>query len=429
MTYTAFITRIKNVRKHPDADRLQIGECFGNQVIVGLNQKSEDIGIYFPADGRLSDEFMAANNLVRKLDAEGKNVGGLFDVNGKVRTQKLRGEKSDGFFCPLEYLNYTGVDTTKFEVGFAFSEIDGHKICDKFITIKTFKGFREKKPREKTKFPLFYEHPDTEQMAYRMDELKDGMFLVFTEKLHGSSQRSANSIEEKWSWYAKLINGIFKRTIIQPERDYNYVCGTRRVVLKDFETHVGWYKENEMFRKYAHKRFVGKLKKGENVYYEIVGYAAENTPIMPPADNMKLKDKEFVKKYGKITKFNYGCHPGQHEVYVYRMSMTNENGVEMDYSWDSVKYRCSQMEVKYVPELFRMIYNAALPNDYFLKVCEKFNTGDSVIDPTHIREGIVIRSDGSKWNAWKSKNFSFKVLEDIIKLDATVADIEEAQEV
>ena len=28
--YNAYITRIKNLRKHPNADRLQLGECFGN---------------------------------------------------------------------------------------------------------------------------------------------------------------------------------------------------------------------------------------------------------------------------------------------------------------------------------------------------------------------------------------------------------------
>lgn len=36
MAYCGYITRLKNVRKHPNADRLQMAECFGNTVIVGL---------------------------------------------------------------------------------------------------------------------------------------------------------------------------------------------------------------------------------------------------------------------------------------------------------------------------------------------------------------------------------------------------------
>lgn len=35
--YNAFVTRIKNLRKHSNADRLLCGECFGNTVIVGLD--------------------------------------------------------------------------------------------------------------------------------------------------------------------------------------------------------------------------------------------------------------------------------------------------------------------------------------------------------------------------------------------------------
>jgi len=432
MTYTAFITRITNVRKHSNADKLLLGDCLGSQVVVGLDTKENDTGIYFPADGRLSDEFLTANNLVRKVDAEGKNTGGLFDVNGKVRTQKIRGEKSDGFFCPTKYLDYTGFDTSDLKVGFAFGELNGHKICEKFITTKTFSSGHGKKPREKSKFPLFHEMPDTEQLAYKLDELKDGMFLVITEKVHGTSQRSSNSIEEKMPWYGQIVNGILKRTAIQPRREYKYVCGTRRVVIKDFDNHYGYYGENEMFRKYAHDRFVGKLHKGESVYYEVVGYAAEGVTIMPTCDNTKLKDKEFVNKYGKTTTFTYGCPLGAHEVYVYRMSTTNEDGQEVDYSWDKVKHRCNQMDVKHVPELNRLVYIGDTKDGFlkhFLKYCDNFVDGDSTLTPTHIREGIVVRADGSHWQSWKYKSFAFKVLEDIIKLDPNVVDREESQDV
>ena len=234
-------------------------------------------------------------------------------------------------------------------------------------------------------------------------------------------------------WYGKLINGILRRTAIHPLREYKYVCGTRHVVLKDFETHSGYYGENEKFREYAHNRFVGKLHRGESVYYEVVGYAAEGATIMPTCDNTKLQDKEFVKKYGKTTTFTYGCPPGAHDVIVYRMSMTNEEGHEVDYSWDMVKHRCNQMDVKHVPELGLYFFREfkEIPGEggrVLLKHLDEFHVnGDSVLTSSHIREGVVVRADGSKWNAWKYKSFQFKVLEDIIKLSDAV-DIEEAQE-
>lgn len=46
--YNAYITRIKNMHKHPNADRLQIGECFGNAVIVSMEYEDNQLGVYFP---------------------------------------------------------------------------------------------------------------------------------------------------------------------------------------------------------------------------------------------------------------------------------------------------------------------------------------------------------------------------------------------
>lgn len=36
--YNAYVTTIKNVRKHPNADRLQLGECFGNTVTPDMEE-------------------------------------------------------------------------------------------------------------------------------------------------------------------------------------------------------------------------------------------------------------------------------------------------------------------------------------------------------------------------------------------------------
>lgn len=44
--YNAYITRIKNMRRHPNADRLQIGECFGNVVIVSMEYEDNQLGAH-----------------------------------------------------------------------------------------------------------------------------------------------------------------------------------------------------------------------------------------------------------------------------------------------------------------------------------------------------------------------------------------------
>jgi hypothetical protein len=426
MTYNAFVTRIKSVRKHPNADKLLIGECFGQKIVVGIDTKDNELGIYFPTDGRLSMEFMEANNLIAKKDpVTGERIGGYFDERGKVRTQKFRGEPSDGYFCALSYLVYTGVDISTLQEGTPVSKINGHDICEKYVTEQTREArTKVAKPREKTKYPCFHEHADTEQLAYNIETLKAGTVLILTEKVHGTSQRTGHTIELKQTKLGHFINGIFKKEIIHPVKDYGYVCGTRKVVLRDMDHPTGYYGANEIFRKKMHDKFVEKLHKGETVYYEVIGWANKDVLIMPSVDNKKLNDKEFVKKYGAKTIFHYGCNQDDCDVYVYRITMTNEDGHEVDYDWNTVKQRCDEMAVKHVPEITKFVYDGNKDNLFAL--VEQMVTGDSLLTPAHLREGIVVRVDGSRWYALKHKSFAFKVLEGIIK-DTAVVDMEEAQ--
>ena len=51
MSYCGYITTLKNVQAHPNADRMKIAECFGDTVCVGLNSAEGEIGLYLPCDG------------------------------------------------------------------------------------------------------------------------------------------------------------------------------------------------------------------------------------------------------------------------------------------------------------------------------------------------------------------------------------------
>ena len=118
--YKGTVLRIKNVRPHPNADRVQLATCHGNQVVVGLEVEEGHMGVYFPADGQLSHEFCHANNLYREasLNKFPEEKGGMFDSNRRVRAQKFRGEISDGFWVPLHYFGFiqvSGLDVEGFE--------------------------------------------------------------------------------------------------------------------------------------------------------------------------------------------------------------------------------------------------------------------------------------------------------------------------
>ena len=455
MAYKAYVTELKNVRKHPNADRLLLGDCFGNTVCVSLEYQAGQVGVYFPVDGQLSVEFATANNLVRVKDENGNNVGGYMDPDKRnIKAIKLRGEKSDGLFLPLTCLESFG-DISQLKVGDTIDVFNGHEICKKYIpkrkhnpaTAAGGAGARAARKAKHSIAPTFFEHIDTEQLAYNLDAFHSGDDVEITLKMHGTSQRTGYH-KVYQGQERTLIDKIFRREGT-PIYDWDYVSGTRRTVLEDYEG--GYYGSNE-FREKHSKFFEGKLLKGETVYYEVVGYTDDGKPIMSDCANKKLNDKEFVKQYGDTTSFSYDCAPDgdetemytNHEnnlwatssMYVYRMTMTNEDGDVVEYTPDFMRYRCEQIGVKTVPVLWRgtIPQNPGSANDptitpgeWIKNVAERFYDGPDPIGKTHVREGVVCRIlNRPKFAAYKHKNFSFKVLEGIIKEIAEAPDMEEA---
>lgn len=472
--YKAYITTLKNVRKHPNADKLLLADCFGNTVCVSLDYTEGMVGVYFPTDGKLSEEFCAQHNLVRKKDENGVNIGGYLDPEKRnITAIKLRGEKSDGLFMPISCLDYcfdVAVAEDVLNVGDTIDVVNGHLICEKYIPKKANRtsaggaGTRAHRRAKRSIAPTFFEHADTEQLAYNLAAFKPGDLVEITLKMHGTSQRTG---------YLKVFKGM-KRTfwdkIFRREGteiyDWGYVSGTRRTVLDDFEG--GFYGSNA-FREIHAKQFEGKLRKGETVYYEVVGFTDTGAGIMGAGNNEKL-GKDFVKQYGKETIFSYGCYPTgckevetgssavmvgdkmvekttyyeiveapQSDMYVYRMTSTNEDGEVVEYTPDFMRYRCEQMGVKCVPVFWTGFIpenpgSATDPTitagEWIKNKAELFYEGADPIGKTHVREGVVARViNRPKFTAYKHKNFEFKVLEGIIKDVAEAPDMEEAQDV
>ena len=171
---------------------------------------------------------------------------------------------------------------------------------------------------------------------------------------------------------------------------------------------------------------------------------------------------KFIKQYGKETVFSYGCSPDvlvenkyvgidsieteylpnpkpQSDIYVYRMTMTNEDGEVVEYTPDFMRYRCEQMAVKtvpvfwrgFIPEVEDRIYVDRNENgecdegetayvkpvdagEWVMKMAERFYDGPDPVGKTHVREGVVVRIiNRPKFAAYKHKNHTFKVLSGI----------------
>lgn len=67
--------------------------------------------------------------------------------------------------------------------------------------------------------------------------------------------------------------------------------------------------------------------------------------------------------------------------------------------------------------------------EYVKEMAEQYYDGADPIGKTHIREGVVIRIvNRPKFTAFKHKNYSFKMLEGLIKETASAPDLEEAED-
>jgi hypothetical protein len=120
--------------------------------------------------------------------------------------------------------------------------------------------------------------------------------------------------------------------------------------------------------------------------------------------------------------------------------MTNEDGNVVEYTPDFMRYRCEQMGVKTVPVFANFIIPdlnlkadlnddavATSAGDYVKEIAEMFYDGPDPIGKTHIREGVVVRIvNKPKFCAYKHKNWFFKALEGIVKVEAEAPDMEEA---
>lgn len=74
MSYVAYITTLKNVQPHPNADRLLLGDCFGNTICVSLDYKDGQIGVYFP----MFTTWRCAEKICKLLN-ENKQLPALID--------------------------------------------------------------------------------------------------------------------------------------------------------------------------------------------------------------------------------------------------------------------------------------------------------------------------------------------------------------
>jgi hypothetical protein len=449
MSYSAVVGRIYT-SPHPNADRLKIGHICGAVVVVGLDTQDGELYAFFESDGQLTEGFARANNLNRDSSKNADTTKtGFFEENRRVRAQPFRGVRSEGFAVPLSYFSYTGYDISQLKEGDQFNELNKVVICQKYYTPATLKAMRNGTgPVSSNPYiTAFPQHYDTTQFRYA--HLEKGDLVIITEKEHGTSVRYGHvEVEYPKNWFWKTmrflrlehyLNGVILYTDGKPPKTIKkeeYVLGTRRAILKkktlpkisiwkggisvknkisETEYTGGYYGNGEPYTIVPRKLF-GKLKLGEIVYGEIVGYCENGKPLFTHGLD---KLPELEKQYGSPITYSYGCIQGQSRFRLYRITVNGR-----DLSWFEVLQRSKQIDCEVVSEIDRFVYdgNRERLNAYVATLLE----GSSLIDETHMREGVCIRIENEHGHkVFKEKSYSFKVAEGIAKDSNDYVDSEE----
>lgn len=412
--YKAIVAKIDKTIPIEKAERIHIAVVLGEYCIVSKDWQVGKVGLFFPAGTQLSEDFAKNNNLYRDWT---KNVdttkAGFFDDNRKVRCQKFLGVKSEGFFCELDSLAFTGAYYGSLSIGHALDEIGGQKICQKFW-IRKERGDGKSKARTKRDAPFFLEHVETDQFKYNKHKIQKGDLISIQAKGHGTSGRSGILPVEaelpKWKQFINRFKEVFK-----PQYVYEHVVGTRRVFLDNAGKDP---RSSEGFRHVIADKIKPFLSQGMTAYYEIVGYANDK-PIMSPHSMSKLRDKAYLKKYGDTIIYKYGLQPGETDYYIYRLTYTTADGQTIDFSQAQLIEWCKKFDL---PHCFEVVKPFVFDGDMEkLEALVELLTERSDLltedyrDPTIISEGVVIRVDNGNTTPLflKNKSFVFKVLEGI----------------
>ena len=434
MNHQAIIAQITQTIAIPNADNIQIGVVLGEQVVISKDWQVGMVGVYFPVEVQLSEDFTYWNNLNRnkELNAD-KTKSAFFDTNRKVRAQPFMKVKSEGFFAGLECLSYLRSDwETYFKLGDRFSEVDGNEVCRKYISEATRKA-KENAAKAKTKkikvieAPLFKEHVSTAQFKHNLNLIPKGSLIYIQAKIHGSSARQCyTQVTRKLPTWKSLINKVLP---IFKESDWEYIVGTRRVALFQDQANKEGFHGKEAWRFEVLESLKPFIKKNMTIYGEISGYA-NGKPIMAVHNTESLKNKALNKKYGKNMVYKYGCTEGQMRFHVYRITLTTEDGTCIDYSQAQIDQWCADSGVL-GPVTVHPPFLYDGDTEALAKLVDELTERPEVlcedyIDPSHISEGVIVRVEtGSTTPLFlKSKSFAFRCLEGIASEDTV--DLEDA---
>lgn len=413
--YIAKVVALKNVRVHPNADKLQLVSVDGYTVITGLDAKEGDLYVFFTIESVINHSYLSYTNSFNESSLnENQQVTGFFRGHGRIRAVRLRGTVSEGYIVPVSSVIDFAKNKLKIKLkesdlyeGLEFDTIGKEKFVWKFevpVVEQVMPGSgKQKKLLKKYKSKLvehqFAFHADTKHLKREISQLDPKDLIAVHNKIHGSSFIVSNVLVKRQLTFVEKVAKFFGAKI--QETEHGPLWASRKVIKnKNFNTFSsdGFYGSGSDIWKIVADQVYPLLKRGMTVYGEIYGY----TPT----------GKEIQKGY------DYGCQPNQLDFVVYRINYTNTFGEVFEFTWPQIKSFCEGVGLKtpelyyygVAEELFPEIKGYEHWHQNFLdKMCETYLEKDCHLCKNKVpAEGVVLTfQHGKHWHALKLKSNRF----------------------
>jgi hypothetical protein len=461
--YLAKVVKLKNLRKHSNADRLQVTTIDGNNVITGLEAKEGDFYVYFPLECSINNDFLAYTNSFQESSLnEDKEAKGFFNSKGRVRAINLRSEKSSGYIVPAHSINKWLLERkNNFIIAdehddIEFDTIGDVLICEKYINLEALQKLaRAKAPKGQKKLAResklvegqFAFHVDTMHLAKYAYKIDPDDVIHISKKLHGTSAIAGKILCNRRlttkDKVAKLLGAKVQET------EYQLIWSSRKVV-KNGNYYLSWYEtfgRNIVYWAKNPGHFVSDvlnaIKKPKATYKNIQDWikfiqAAPSPNHFYAYDlwrDIALSLEDFLsdgltfyceavgytKDGGWIQKeYDYGCKPGEFATYIYRITFTSPSGRVFEFSSQQVNDFCKKYGLNVVPELYwgKAKDLFVIPTDqhwhenFVQKMSDTYLEKDCDMCVNKVPdEGIVLRREVIDIEPYKFKSFAFKMRE------------------
>lgn len=435
VNYLAKIVNIEHFVKHsnPEVTRMKCAVVDGFRIAVDIDSQP-GYYVYFPTNCQINGEFLRYACLYRhsELNAD-PTKSGFFGDNGRVSAIKLKGEVSDGFIIPFDVFNsflkntfgkeLNAKDITNLEFNKVKIKDDYYWINKKYVVPSTRKsrcaqetGGKKIKSGNRIIETQFHKHYDTTLLRKTPWVITPDSLISITSKIHGTSGISAYLLcEQPLTFFDKIRRFISGFGWTKSIQGYEYIYSSRNIVFSKDQVYTE-----------ADKIVRPHLTKGLSVYYEIVGFLPNGKYIQNGYDYCCDPPKE-----GEVY-----THEKHFKVRVYRITLTNVDGVVHEFSAREVQQWCNSVGLTPVYELYygyaKDLYNIRTKRSFATRFMEKLANDDKFFMEKDSfecnnkvpQEGLVIKIEDSFSRAFKLKTFSFLNREQK-ELDAGVANIED----